>query len=162
LEHIYFHLNIWKINLSWYLFIAYIYWRLLTICILYRVQTKHFHLYFDNVYCTGIGDLNPCTNYEGCQPDFNTGINSLAVCYCDAQPTGTSIRHVTWMIDVKYYMHSKIFQIKVAYYYDIVFCCMYYFFLCTISCFKKIWLFNLSFMKSNGIAEPKWNFSNNT
>jgi hypothetical protein len=41
----------------------------------------------------GKGDITPVL--WGCQLDFNSEINGLAVCYCDIQPAGPCISHST-------------------------------------------------------------------
>jgi hypothetical protein len=76
-------------------------------------------------------------HYEGCQPDFNYGINSSAVFHCDAQPAGTHVRHVTWITNVKYYPHPEVFQIK-GFYYDEICILLHVLFLLHEGIFKNV------------------------
>jgi hypothetical protein len=58
-----------------------------------------------NLYCTGIGDLN--TILQGCQLDFNSVVNSLAVSYCNAQSAGPHVSHDTQLIKVDRNLFSR-------------------------------------------------------
>jgi hypothetical protein len=48
------------------------------------------------------------TILQGCWPDLNSGINSLAIFYCDAQPAGLSINHDAQLIKIKIPAHQML------------------------------------------------------
>lgn len=53
-----------------------------------------------NLYCTGIGDLNPCI--MGLLTRFNFRANGLAVCHCNTQTAGLSLSCNTQTIKVNH------------------------------------------------------------
>jgi hypothetical protein len=52
-----------------------------------------------DLYSMQIGDLNPYT--KGLPAKFNSGVNSLVVCYCDEWSAGQNTSCNVWMIKAK-------------------------------------------------------------